>query len=241
MKVEMQTTQLPIENLDFIDGGGGGDKMKHSKLLPNCFRAIFCGPSGCGKTNALLTLLFNPNGLRFENVYAYSKSLYQPKYRLLEEVLKNASGIKYFPFTNNETIMDPQEAKENSIFIFDDVACDKQDKIRAYFSMGRHKAIDVAYLCQTYSKVPKQLIRDNSNTIVLFKQDDVNLKHVFDEHVSPDMTYEEFKHMCSECWNSEKFGTLVIVKDFALNEGRYRCGFDKYIKVASCDNTPYMS
>lgn len=226
MEVVLQDIDLPIENLDFKTT----EDVKHSKLLPNCFRAIICGRSGCGKTNLFLSLLFNVNGLRFENVYVYSKSLFQPKYALLEEVLKNVKGVGYFPFTDNDELIDYQNAKKNSIFIFDDIACEKQDKIRSYFSMGRHNDIDVVYICQTYSKIPKQLIRDNCNIIVLFKQDDVNLRHAFDEHVSPDMTYDVFKKLCSECWN-DKFGVLIIAKDFDLDSGRYRKGFDKYIKV----------
>ncbi|XP_018058117.1 PREDICTED: uncharacterized protein LOC108693592 [Atta colombica] len=63
-----------------------------------------------GKTNVLISLLESPNGVRFENVYAYSnvyvysKSLQQPN-----------------------DVVPPSEARPNSIFIFDDVACDKQD------------------------------------------------------------------------------------------------------------------
>jgi hypothetical protein len=222
--------KLPIENFDTVEKVAN---TKHSKLLPNYVRAIFCGPSGCGKTNSLLALLFNENGLRFENIYVYSKSLYQPKYTLLEDVLRAVNGVGYFPYSDNDMIMDPELARKNSIFVFDDVACEKQDKIRAYFSMGRHRDIDAAYLCQTYSKIPKQLIRDNCNVIVLFKQDDMNLRHVFDEHVSPDMSYDVFKLLCSQCWNgSQQYGALVIVKDFELNDGRYRRGFDEYITVS---------
>lgn len=228
MQVIQQEQTLPIENLDFVENGR--DYGKHGKLLPNSFRAIICGPSGCGKTNVVLSLLFHPNGAKFENVYVYSKSLYQPKYQLLQEVLNKVKGVGYFPFKDNEEIINPAEAKINSMFIFDDVACDKQEKIREYYSMCRHKNIDAAYLCQTYSKIPKQLIRDNCNLIILFKQDEVNLKHVYDEHVSPDMTFEQFKVICSKCW-SEKYETIIIVKDFDLNNGRYRKGFDKYIKV----------
>lgn len=225
--ITQQDVILPVDNLDFIEENS---TMKNGLLLPNSFRATFCGPSGCGKTNALLALLFNENGLRFENVYVYSKSLYQPKYKLLEDVLKKVNGVSYFPFKDNDEVIDPSEARESSIFIFDDVSCDSQNKIREYFSMCRHKSIDAAYLCQTYSKIPKQLIRDNCNVIVLFKQDDVNLKHVFDEHVSPDMTYESFKKLCADCWNTP-FGFIVIAKDFNLTDGRYRKGFDKYIKL----------
>lgn len=230
MQCIQQPQTLAIENLDFIDINVKEQKQKHGLLLPNSFRAIFCGPSGCGKTNALLSLLFSINGPKFENIYVYSKSLYQPKYQLLENVLKKVKMVGYFPYKHNDDIIDPADAYKNSIFIFDDVTCDKQNKIREYYSMGRHKGIDAVYLCQTYSKIPKQLIRDNCNIIVLFRQDDTNLKHAFDEHVSPDMTYDQFKRMCSECWE-EKFGCLTIVKEFHLTNGRYRRGFDRYIKL----------
>uniref|UniRef100_A0A2S2Q5E5 Uncharacterized protein n=1 Tax=Sipha flava TaxID=143950 RepID=A0A2S2Q5E5_9HEMI len=39
--------------------------------------------------------------------------------------------------------------------------------------------IDVCYMAQSYARVPKHLIRDNSNFIVLFKQDETNLKHAY--------------------------------------------------------------
>jgi hypothetical protein len=224
-----QQQALPIINFDFFGNTTTCDS-KHGKLLPNSFRAIFCGPSGCGKTNALLSLVFSLNGLRFENVYVYSKSLYQPKYELLKLVLKRVKGVKYFPFNNNDEVIDPSEAHNNSLFIFDDVACDGQNKIKEYYSMCRHKAIDVAYLCQTYSKIPKQLIRDNCNFIVLFRQDEKNLKHIFNDHVSPDLSYHQFKQMCADCWK-ENDGCLVIAKDFSINYGRYRKKFDKYIKI----------
>lgn len=220
---------LPIINLDFFDADNKR-KNRHGELLPNSFRAIFIGPSGCGKTNALLSLLFSINGARFENIYIYSKSLYQPKYQLLEKVLKNVKGVGYFPFKSNDEILDPNEAKNNSIFIFDDITCENQNKIREYYSMCRHKDIDAAYLCQTYSKVPKQLIRDNCNIIVLFRQDEINLKHSYDEHCSPDMPYNQFKNLCSECWR-EPYGCFVIVKDFDVKNGRYRKGFDEYISI----------
>ena len=60
----------------------------HGYLLPNTVRAIVCGSSNCGKTNAVLALITEPNGLRFENIYVYSKSLNQPKYVLLKKLLE---------------------------------------------------------------------------------------------------------------------------------------------------------
>lgn len=44
--------------------------------------------------------------------------------------------------------------------------------------MCQRKLIDAVYLCQAYSKIPKQLIPDDCSIIVLFKQDDANLRHL---------------------------------------------------------------
>lgn len=228
MRVLKQPVSLPVENLDVLTSDG--NTHKHGTLFPNTLRAIICGPSGAGKTNLLLSLLFDVNGLWFENIYVYSKSLYQPKYRLLEDVIKKVKGVGYFPYTVNDSVIDPSEAKINSVFIFDDVACDKQDKIRAYFCMGRHKLVDCFYLCQTYTRIPKHLIRDNCNCIILFKQDRMNMRHVYEDHVTPDMSFDQFEKMCGACWQ-DKYGVLVIVKDFELNKGRYRKGFDQYINI----------
>lgn len=224
--------KLPVINFDeFTQIRGGGERKRHGDLLPNTIRAVFCGPSNCGKTNALLTLVIHPNGLRFENVYLYSKSLKQPKYRLLEQFLKPVKGLEYHPFNEHEQVVAPSDARPNSIFIFDDIACEKQDNVRAFFSMGRHENVDCFYLSQTYARIPKHLVRDNTNFIVLFKQDDSNLKHVYDDHVNTDMSYTHFKNICCECWNSSKYGFLTIDKDSSINEGRYRRGFDSFLQV----------
>ncbi|XP_011698121.1 PREDICTED: uncharacterized protein LOC105456047 [Wasmannia auropunctata] len=118
-------------------------------MLPTSIRGIICGPSNCGKTNVLISLLESPHGVRFENVYIYSKSLQQPKYQYLESILSPIEEIGYFTFSNNSDVVPPNEALPNSIFVFDDVACDKQDVIREYFAMGRHAHVDCFYLCQT--------------------------------------------------------------------------------------------
>ncbi|KAK5648155.1 hypothetical protein RI129_003047 [Pyrocoelia pectoralis] len=228
MKVVVQQEKLPIHNHDLTNGGGFNGEGKHGKLLPNTVRAILCGPSNCGKTNAMISLLTEPNGLRFKHVYVYSKSLNQDKYKLLNDILQPMKNIGYFTFTDNADIMEPGLAKPNSIFIFDDIACEKQDNIRSYFSMGRHNDIDCFYLGQTYTKIPKQLIRDNANLLVLFEQDDLNLKHIYEDHVSPIISIQSFRDMCSECWRNQ-YGFLVINKDAEVHNGRFRKGFDNYI------------
>lgn len=201
---------------------------RHGKLLPDTIRCIVCGPSNCGKTNLVIGLLLHENGLRFRNVYVYSKTLQQPKYLFLENVLNKVSGVSIKKYSQHDDVIAPQEAKTNSVIIFDDVACENQNNMRDYFAMGRHRFIDCFYLNQTYSKIPKQLIRDNANLIVLFKQDDINLKHVYQEHVNTDMSWTQFREMCSKVW-SEPFSYLVINKDCEKNNGCYRKQFDTFI------------
>ena len=60
--------------------------------------------------------------------------------------------------------------------------------------------------------MPKQLVRDNANLIVLFKQDDLNLKHAYNDHVNTDMKYDTFKNMCAEALK-DRYGFLVVDKD----------------------------
>ena len=200
---------------------------RHGNMLPNTIRGIICGPSNCGKTNVLINLIESPHGVHFENIYVYSKSLQQPKYRYLENLLSSIEEIGYFTFSNNSDVIPPSEALPNSIFIFDDVACDKQDTIREYFAMGRHSSVDCFYLCQTYAKIPKHLIRDNANVLILFKQDGTNLKHVYNDHVNTDMSYDDFRAFCQKCWQ-HKYGFVVIDKDSSLTNGRYRKGFNDF-------------
>ena len=186
MKFIKQDVQLTVEN---VDPPTSFMKQRHGALLPNTIRALIVGPSGCGKTNLIFALLTNINRIRFHNVYIYSKTLDQPKYKMLSDILSDIDGLKLFTFYENEQVIEPEKALPNSVFIFDDIITENQTIARTYFSRGRHNLVDVFYLAQSYSKVPKQLLRDNANFIVLFKQDETNLKHVYNEHCSGDMSY----------------------------------------------------
>lgn len=203
-------------------------KIKHSALLPNTIRCIICGPSNCGKTNIMLNLLLHENGLKFKHIYLYSKTSFQPKYLFLRQIMSKIPGAKIFLYNDSKEVLHPNDALKNSIIIFDDVACENQMNIRNYFAMGRHRQIDCFYLSQTYSKIPKQLLRDNANLLIIFKQDDTNLKHIYNEHVNTDIDWLQFKKLCSAVWKNQ-FNFLLINKDCTIDKGRYRLGFDTFI------------
>jgi len=75
-------------------------------------------------------------------------------------LLSSIDEIGYFTFSNNSDVVPPSEARPNSIFVSDDVACDKQDTVREYFTMSRRSRVDCFYLCQSYARIPKHLIRE---------------------------------------------------------------------------------
>ena len=232
-------SRIPTDSIDmrFVEQPGGIESVgvgeversekRHGPLLPDSIRGVFCGPSNCGKTQALISLLLSKNGLRFQNVYVYSKSLTQPKYVYLEKLFRGIPEIGYQAFSNNEEILPPSQVSESSIMVVDDIACEKQAVVREYFCMGRHFDVDSFYLCQSYAQIPKHLIRDNLNLLVLFQQDGLNLRNIYNSHVNGDMDFETFQTMCRRCWE-ERYGFLLINKDAAVRGGRYRKGYNTF-------------
>lgn len=234
MRFIKQDVKLEVDNIDPLSlCNSDVEKLppKHGPLFPNSIRALIVGPSGCGKTNLIFTLLVHENGIKFENVYIYSKTLHQAKYIMLDKILCDVPGINLFKFNDNDTVIPPEKALPSSVFLFDDIATENHGIIRSYFTRCRHNLIDVCYLAQSYSRVPKQLIRDNANFIVLFKQDEINLKHVYDEHCSGDIKYSEFKDFCMTCWRGGRFEFVVISSEHERDNGRYRHGFDTYVII----------
>lgn len=229
LKCLPQLLTLPIVN--FSNGSVEEHFTRHSNLFGGkCKRGLIVGPSGVGKTNAMLSLLVARNGLRFLNLYLCSNSLYQNKYDFLRRLIEPIKDCGYYEFSNIDEFIRPEDAKEYSVVVFDDVSCTGQNVIKEFFSYGRHKNIDCFLICQSYSAIPKQLVRDNCNFLVLFKQDLTNLKHVFEDHIMSDMEFHRLKEISDACWEN-RHGILVIDLDCSVSKGRYRKGFDKFIEV----------
>ena len=73
----------------------------------------------------------------------------QPKYRYLENLLASIEEIGYITFFNNN-VLSSNEALPNSIFVFDDVTCDKQDQRVLYDeSIREHRLLlSVSDMCK---------------------------------------------------------------------------------------------
>lgn len=217
--VKHKGCSLPVVNYDGLKELN--KKSKHGELFPNSIRALVVGRSNAGKTNLVLSMLTHRNGLVFRNVYVCSKSLHQTKYKLLEKIMKPLPNMKFYGISNVEDI--PEKPEPFSVFIFDDLSNLCHKMIMRYFSYCRHFDVDCFYLGQTYSKINKQLIRDNANFIILFKQDEKNLRHVYDDHISLDISWVKFLKMCKICW-LKPFSFIVIDKE----NNNFRRGLDEF-------------
>lgn len=234
MQFVKQSIEIPVRNNDDKTCASENQPKRHSDLFPNNVRCIIAGPSGCGKTNVLLSLILNENGLKFENLYLYCKTLDQEKYKYLSEVVRPINGVGFYTFTSSQNVLDPSQMKKNSLIVFDDVINDNainRGVVRNIFTLGRHRNIDVVYLVQSYTKLNKHLIRDNCNFVIMFRQDDTNLKHIYNDFgVNADMKFEEFRYFCLECWR-ESYGFACISLEHERDNGRYRKRFEQYLKL----------
>lgn len=200
------------------------------ELLKTC---AFSLSIGCGKTNVLISLIESEHGLKFENLYLYSKTIDQDKYKYLCEMLRSVKEIECHTFSTSQDAIDPNSMKKNSLIVFDDVIIDRdinKNVVRNLFTLGRHRCLDVIYLVQSYAKLAKHLIRDNCNFVIIFKQDSMNLNHVYNDFgVNNDMKFEQFRELCLECWR-EPFGFVCISLEHEVSSGRYRKNFNQYLE-----------
>ena len=188
---------------------GGGKKGRTVKMFPNILRCGIFRPSGCGKTNVLMTILLHVRP--FRNIYLCSKTSYQEKYTQLRELVNDYNKSNKPKITLHDVVAlpEPENVAPRSIVIFDDILTENQDKIANFFLRGRHREISCFYLAQSYTKIPKKSgIRENFNYLILFRQDQVNLRQIYTEYVT-DLNFEQFRQLCDKCWR-EPYGFLVV-------------------------------
>ena len=111
--------------------------------------------------------------------------------------------------------------------IFDNLLLEKQNKCECYYVRVRHSNVDCFYLSQNYFKLRRQTIRENANFICLFPQDLKNMNHIYNDHVGEDMSKEEFRKFCRECWK-KLHGFAVIDLTSKKYAEKYRDGFDNF-------------
>ena len=142
-------------------------------------------------------------------------------YVVFIEIVKNKgfekSDTEVETYELMEELKFPQEYGKNSIIILDDLN-DKEinnDKIQAMFKQGRHNNLSISIISQHYYELPKKTISSNGSIYDIFIPNNfLDVRKIYQDKVSMDMTLDEFKNLTSTCWN-EKYQppTIDMTKD----------------------------
>lgn len=205
-----------------------------NSVFPNPLRCLIIGSSGSGKTNLLLNFIYNKDGLRFKNLYVFSRSIEQPAYRQLRKRYNQVENeikktISHF-FSTSEELIPLDECEPNSLVVFDDCLLGEQTKIKDYFIRGRHKQISCIYLSQSYGRVDMQVIRNNINLLCAFNQNKYYTKRIFDDFVGSDMNFNQFEKMCTRCWENP-YGFVSIHMTRQLRNCKYTSMLNKSLEI----------
>ena len=151
---------------------------------------------------------------------------------VIEEVTNNKdfekSNIEIETFESIEELKYPQDYENNSIIILDDLNQKEMDdpRVQAMFKRSRHNNLSIFIISQDYYELSKKTVRCNGNIYHIFKPNNfLDVRNLYQDKASMDMTLNEFKILTSTCWN-EKYQPLTIdmTKDRYL--GRYRLGLN---------------
>ena len=186
----MNNTNINIKKREVVDS-----------VKNNNNRTLIIGFSNCGEIYLMNHILFQNR----EPIFILTKSLNQ------------YPNIK--AQTSDE--IQPLEHYENSTIVFDDMSLSNQEnKIDLFFTRGRHNNIDIYYISQSYFHLPKNIIRNNSNIIILSKQTLKDIILIFHDIAGLDMNLEEWKQLCRKAWEND-YDYLQIDRLAKIGNGRY--------------------
>jgi hypothetical protein len=216
--------------LDTIHQSGSNVNQNNvnAPLFPSNIRALMVGESACGKTNAIVSLLLSEHGLAFEHVHLVSPTACQQKYELLKEVLKG-TGVSFTVHCNVDDI-NLEQLNPYTTVIFDDLSVKDYPKVAPFFYRGRHALINCLFLTHTYGVQPPQIVKQNANAIFFYKLPLNTLQLIHRDFVGSDMEFQAFLKLCRMCFQS-KHDFMSILKDFPLQNGRYRRNFDQFVII----------
>ena len=85
-------------------------------------------------------------------------------------------------------------------------------RVQAMFQRSRLNNLSIFIISQDYCVLPKRTIRANGNFYHILKTNDfLDVRNIYQDKPSIDMTLDEFKYLTSTCWN-EKYQPLTIDK-----------------------------
>ena len=202
-------------------------KREHNPSWPYTpdypYRILIIGGAGTGKTNALLNLINNQQDI--DKIYLYAKDPYEDKYQYLinkrEILLKHFNDPKAFIEYSNDmrdvykNIDNYNPDKEKKILIvFDDMIADMINNkklnsiVTEHFIRCRKLNISLAFISQSYFKVPKDVRLNTSHFLIMKIPDKREFQQIAINH-SSDINTKNFINIYKKC-RDKSYSFLVI-------------------------------
>ena len=155
---------------------------------------------------------------------------------VIEEIVNNKdfekSDTEKETYESIEELKFPQEYDDaGGIEILDDLNGKEMNDshLQAMFQRSRHNNLSVFIISQDYYDFPKKTIRANGNIYHIFKPNNfLDVRNIYQDKTSMDMTPDEFKYLTSTCWN-KKYQPLTIDMSKDKYTGRYRLGLNSIL------------
>ena len=143
--------------------------------------------------------------------------------------IKNKSNVKCNFFETASDVPDPRDlnSEDKNLMIFDDILLEKQNKCECYYIRGRHSNVDCFYLSQNISNFLDKLSEKTLTLFAFSLKITKYINHIYNDHVGEDMSKEEFRKFCHECWK-KPHGFAVIDLTSKKDAGKYRSRFDNF-------------
>ena len=189
------------------------NKIEHNSKWPyipdHPYRILIISGSGSGKTNVLLNLINNQPDI--DKIYLYAKDPYEIKYQYLinkreKAALDHFDDPKDFMEYSNDmqdvykNIEDYNPIKRRKVLIvFDDMIADMINKnklnpvVTELFIRGRKLNISIAFISQSYFKVPKNVRLNSTHFLIMKIELRIALNH------SSDIVFKGFMKIYKKC------------------------------------------
>ena len=187
------------------------NKIEHNSTWPDIpdhpYRILIAGGSGSGKTNALLNLINNQPDI--DKIYLYAKDPYEAKYQYLINQSEKV-GLDHFkdPKAFMEYSNDMEdiyknienynpEKKRKILIVFDDMIADMINNkklnvvVTKLFIRGRKLNISIAFITQSYFKVPKDVRLNSTHCFITRIPNKRELQQIALNH-SSDIDFKDF-------------------------------------------------
>jgi len=212
----------------FLDTPNNPNFHLHNLSIP--FRMCVVSPSGSGKSNFILNLihLFSKGKVgTFASIFIITRNSKEPLYNYLTT---KAPSIIIKEGLENAPILDKFDKNDSHLVIFDDLVLSKNlDIVSNYYIRARKLNCSVAFLSQSYFKIPP-IIRSNCSYMVILKlggNREINMiLSTFGLGVTKEQLLAIYQYA-----TREKFSPLIIDLE-KEPEKRFRKGFLEIIDPA---------